>query len=104
MTSLFKSINPSSHRHRTSHLFLLLEKQMYYWWGWSFKYSYFAKPALVTLLLYDNSVLERGLSVSKNLLKEHNVIIAEDALDSIRMIKDFLIQGGGYLKFEIKMM
>lgn len=39
--------------------------------------------------------------MSKNLLEKHSTNIAEDTLESIKMIKDFLVQRGAHLKFEI---
>lgn len=38
---------------------------------------------------------ERGFSVNKRLLEKHSNNISEDTLESIRIIKDFIIRSGG---------
>ena len=58
---------------------------------------------LVTVLLlpHGNADPKRGFSVKKQLLERHSNNIQEDTLESIRIVKDFLVQSGGLESIEV---
>ena len=66
------------------------------------KYKNLGKLALIVLLLsHGNADPERGSSINKRLLEKHGSSIDEDTLDSIWIVKDFLIHSGGQNNVEI---
>ena len=71
------------------------------------RYYQLSKLALTILLLpHGNADLERGFSVNKkkNTAKheKHGNNIDEDTLESVRTVKDFLIQSGGQSGIEVQ--
>ena len=67
------------------------------------RYCYLSKLALTILLLpHGNADPERGFSVSKKFLEKHGDNIDEDTLESVRTVKDFLIQSGGQSGIEVQ--
>ena len=66
------------------------------------KYGNLSNVALVLLLLpHGNSDPERGFSINKILLDRHGPNLAEETIEALRTVKDFIIQSGGFLKVEI---
>ena len=67
------------------------------------RYCYLSKLALTILLLpHGNADPERGFSVNKKILEKHGDNIDEDTSESVRTVKDFLIQSGGQSGIEVK--
>ena len=56
---------------------------------------------LTILLPHGNADPERGFSINKILLEKHGKNIDEDTLQSIGIVKDYIIHTGGYLNVEI---
>ena len=60
------------------------------------KYFYPLSLVLTALLMsHGNADPERDFSVNKNVLKKYGNNLLEDKIESIRTVKDFLIQSGG---------
>ena len=67
------------------------------------RYCHLSKLALTILLLpHVNADPERGFSVNKKVLEKHGNNIDEDTLESVRIVKDFLIQSGGQCRIELQ--
>lgn len=61
------------------------------------KYSCLTNLALAILLLvHGNSDPEHRFCMNQNFLEKYKTNVAEDTLESIRMIKNILIQSGGH--------
>ena len=59
------------------------------------KYSYLSKFALTVMLLpQGNADAERGFFINKKLLEKHGNNLHEETMESLRIVKDFLIQSG----------
>ena len=66
------------------------------------KYSYLSKFALTVMLLpHGNADAERGFSINKKLLEKHGNNLHEETIESLRIVKDFLIQSGGQNNIDI---
>ena len=66
------------------------------------KYSYLSKFALTVMLLpYGNAVAERGFSINKKLPEKHGNNLHEEMIESLGIVKDFLIQSGGQNNIDI---
>ena len=67
------------------------------------RYCHLLKLALTILLLPDGYAdPERGFSVNKKILEKHVNNIEEDTLESVRTVKDFLIQSGRQSGIEVQ--
>ena len=67
------------------------------------RYCHLSKFALMILLLpHGNANPERGSSVNKKILVKHGNNIDEYTMESVRTVKDFLIQSGGQSGIEVQ--
>ena len=67
------------------------------------RYCHLLKLALTILLLpHGYADPERGFSVNKKILEKHGNNIEEDTLESVRTVKDFLIQSGRQSGIEVQ--
>ena len=67
------------------------------------RYCHLSKLTLMILLLpHGNAEPERGFSVNKKIFEKHSNNIDEDTLESVRTVKDFLIQSGGQSGIEVQ--
>ena len=67
------------------------------------RYCHLSKLAL-TILLFPHGYAnpERGFSVSNKVFEKHGNNIDENTLESVRTVKDFLIQSGGQSGIEVQ--
>lgn len=65
------------------------------------KYKYLPNMVLTILLPHGNAGPERRFSMNKTLVEKHGKNIDQDTLESIRIMKDCIINKGGYLNVEI---
>ena len=67
------------------------------------RYCHLLKLALTILLLpHGYADPERGFSVNKKILEKQGNNIEEDTLESVRTVKDFLIQSGRQSGIEVQ--
>ena len=57
---------------------------------------------MILLFLYGNADPERGFSINRKILEKHGNNIEEDTLESVRTVKDLLIQSGGQSGIEVQ--
>lgn len=63
------------------------------------KYQYVPNMVLTILpVTHGNADPKRRNSINKHLIEKHGKNIEEDTLESIRIVKDYVIHKGGYLK------
>ena len=65
------------------------------------KYSQLANLALTVCSLSYGNAPERGFSINKALLDSHGYTIQEDTVVSLRIVKDWINEYGGTLKFPV---
>ena len=66
------------------------------------KYSYLSKCALTVMLLpHGNADVERGFSINNKLLEKHGNNLHEEMIESLRIVKEFLIRSGGQNNIDI---
>ena len=67
-----------------------------------FKYpQLYALAKCILSISHGNTVPERGFSINKYLLSAHGSSTSNDAIVALRLIKDHLIEIGGYMNFPI---